>query len=228
VGPSRTLSVGRIRDSVQRPFVVPASAGKDRLKAVQQTPSSLAVHRIADAPAAQATLSRRTVFKGRVLQVDAIEIGLPGGRRGLREVVCHGGAAAVLGVRPDGRFVLVRQYRKAVEEELIEVIAGGIEPGERPETCAVREVGEETGYRVKRLESLGDIAACPGYSSERLHIFLAELSERPDAPRPDEDEGVSPVVLSRAEVEEGIAAGRIRDSKTLATWLLWKLCHAEA
>lgn len=174
----------------------------------------------------QPTLSRTTAFQGRAIRVDVLEVAMPDGRSATRELVQHRGAAAILGRRPDGKFVLVRQYRKAVEEDLIEVIAGSLEIGEDPAVCARREVREETGYTVARLVPLGIITACPGYSSELLHLFYAELDPQPGVPEPDPDEGVGPVVLSAEDVDAAIADGRIHDSKTLATWLLWKAKHA--
>ncbi len=174
----------------------------------------------------QPTLSRVTAFQGRALRVDVLEVAMPDGGTATREIVQHRGAAAILGRRPDGQFVFVRQYRKAVEEDLLEVIAGSLEVGEDPAVCARREVREETGYTVGRLVPLGAITACPGYSSELLHLYFAELEAQPGDPEPDADEGVGPVVLSVEDVEAGIADGRIHDSKTLATWLLWKVKHA--
>ncbi len=92
------------------------------------------------------TLHSERVYTGRIIDVDLVDIELPDGRKAKREVVRHGNAVAVLARRPDGKFVFVKQYRKAAEEALVEVIAGGLEKGEDPEAGARRETAEETGF----------------------------------------------------------------------------------
>jgi ADP-ribose pyrophosphatase len=166
------------------------------------------------------TLAARTVFQGRALQIDVLDVALPDGRRTTREVVRHRGAVVVLAERPDGRFVLVRQYRKAVEEALLEAVAGSLEPGEAPEAAARRELEEETGYVAAELRPLGAVAACPGYSEERQHLFHARVGPSPGATRPDHDENVAAAVLTRGEIEAAIDRGELKDSKTLAIWYL--------
>jgi len=166
------------------------------------------------------TLATKTVFQGRALRIDVLDIELPGGRRSTREVVRHPGAVVVLAERPDGRFVLVRQYRTAIEETLLEMIAGGLEPGESPEAAARREVQEESGYLVESLRPLGVIVPCPGYSAERLHCFHARVGLQPGATRPDFDEQVEPVVMSRTEIDAATANGELKDAKSIAIWHL--------
>ena len=119
----------------------------------------------------------------------------------------------------------MKQYRKAAEEALVEVIAGGLEPGEDPEAGARRETAEETGYDVADIMFLTTIICTPGYCEERIHLYFAELSAVAHGQDQDVDENVYPVVLSEAEVEEGIRAGTIFDSKTLSAWLCWKLAR---
>lgn len=172
---------------------------------------------------AERTIATRTVFRGRALHIDVVDIEQLGGRRSTREIVRHRGAAAVLGCLPDGRFLFVRQYRKAIEQALLEVVAGSLEPGEAPEVCAHRELREESGYRARELRKLAVIVPCPGYSEERLHLYCAQLEEPPGATAPDADEQVESVILTAAEVEAAIAAGTICDAKTLACWLYWRL-----
>ena len=127
--------------------------------------------------------------------------------------------------RPDGKFVFVKQYRTAAEEALVEVIAGGLEPGEEPEAGARRETAEETGYDVTDITFLTTIICTPGYCEERIHLYFAELSAVAHGQDQDADEDVYPVVMSEVEVEEGIRAGTIFDSKTLSAWLCWKLAR---
>ena len=148
------------------------------------------------------TLVTERKYTGKIISVDLLDIELPDGRKAKREVIRHGNAVAILARRPDGKFVFVKQYRKAAEEALIEVIAGGLEPGEDPIEGAKRETAEETGYEVTSIK------------------FLTTIIQDQDP-----DENVYPVVLSEAEVEDGIRNGTIFDSKTLSAWLCWKLAR---
>ena len=168
------------------------------------------------------TITRRTVYKGRLLQLDVLDVERDNGMTARREVVRHPGAVAVLARLPGSRFILVRQFRKPLESEILEIVAGCLEAGERPETCAVREVKEETGYKVRSLESLGTIWPAPGYSSERLHVFAAMLAPKKGRKQPDEDEDLETVELGEADMERMIARSEISDAKTLAAWCLWK------
>ena len=169
------------------------------------------------------TLRTERVYTGRIIDVDLVDIELPDGRRAKREVVRHGNAVAVLARRPDGKFVFVKQYRKAAEEALVEVIAGGLEPGEDPESGARRETAEETGYDVTSIRFLTTIICTPGYCEERIHVYFAEITGEPHAQDQDPDENVFPVVLSADEVDAAIRAGSIFDSKTLSAWACYRL-----
>lgn len=172
------------------------------------------------------TLALERVFEGRALTIDVATIEMPNGRRSMREIVRHRGAAVILGQRPDGRFVLVRQYRRAVEQTLLEVVAGCLEEGEPPEVAARREMEEESGYAVTALEKIGVILPCPGYSEERLHLFYASLSQKPSPQRPDFDENLEPVVMTASEIDASLASGELIDGKSIAIWLMWqrKMC----
>ena len=169
------------------------------------------------------TLVSARKYTGKIISVDVLDIELPDGRKSKREVIRHGNAVAVLAKRPDGKFVFVKQYRKAAEEALIEVIAGGLEKGEDPVEGARRETAEETGYEVKSIRFLTTIICTPGYCEERIHIYYAELSEAQHEQDQDPDENVYPVVLTESEVEDGIRKGTIFDSKTLSAWVAYKL-----
>ena len=169
------------------------------------------------------TLACERKYTGRIINVDLVDIELPDGRIAKREVVRHGHAVGILARRPDGKFVFVKQYRKAAEEALVEVIAGGLEKGEDPIEGAKRETAEETGYDVTSIKFLTTIICAPGYCEERIHLYFAELSAEPHAQDQDPDENVYPVVLSEQEVEDAIRKGEIFDSKTLSAWACYKL-----
>ena len=132
------------------------------------------------------------------------------------------GGRSIFTERPDGKFVLVRQYRRSIEETLLEVVAGGLEEGESVEEGARREMEEESGYTVESLEKVGVIVPCPGYSEERLHLFYARLSQTPNAQRPDFDENLEPVVMTAAEIDAALDSGALTDGKSIAIWLMWR------
>ncbi len=162
----------------------------------------------------------RTVFTGRRIRVEVQTVEMENGSTATREVVHHPGAAAILAELPDGRFVLVEQFRRAVGERLLEVVAGCLEPGEEPAACARREVEEETGYKAVELIALGTVFASPGFVTEALHLFYARLDPAAGAQQLDTDERVKVHVLGADEIEAMMRDGRIRDSKSLCCWML--------
>jgi len=168
------------------------------------------------------TLGVQRVFEGRALTIDLVDIELPSGRRSKREIVRHRGAAVIIGERPDGKFVLIYQYRRAVEQTLLEMVAGCLEEGEPIEQCARREMEEESGYRVECIEKFAEIVPCPGYSEERLHLFYAKISQEPQEQRPDFDENLVAVVMSAAEIDAAVDSGAMIDAKSITAWLLWQ------
>lgn len=173
------------------------------------------------------TLSSKTVFDGRLLKLDVLEVELEPGTRTVREIVRHPGAAVILPQLPDGRFVFVRQFRKPLETELVEVVAGTLDPGEDPADCAARELREETGYDAGEFRKLGVIFPSPGYTDERIHVYYARLLPARRESSPEKDEKLNVVYLAAERVEEMISNGEIGDAKTLAAWLLYKSGAAE-
>ncbi len=167
------------------------------------------------------TLSRKTVFEGRILDVDVLEVELENGRRSVREIVRHGVAVAMVVQRSDGRFIFIRQFRKAMERVCFEVVAGLCDPGEEPAVSAARELKEETGYVAESLELLGPTFPSVGYCTERIDIFFAKVAEQ-GATSFDEDENIETLVLSEAEADEMIRTNQVADAKTLAAWMLFK------
>lgn len=168
------------------------------------------------------TLSVRRGFTGKLLNLDVVDVELAHGLRSVREIVRHPGGVVILARLPDGRFVLVRQFRKALESVLLEAVAGTLHPGEDPTLCARRELEEETGYQAETLVRLGVIAPAPGYTEERLHLFYATLHPQAGALSPDEDEKIEVVQLTATQVEALMLSGEIWDAKTLAAWFLMK------
>jgi ADP-ribose pyrophosphatase len=132
----------------------------------------------------------------------------------IREVFQHPGGAAVVPLLPDGKVLLVRQYRYPMEEYLLELPAGKIDHSEPPEQTAARELAEETGYQAGCLEKIAEFYSTPGFCNELLHIYLAtELS--PVKAHQDEDEEIEVLPFTLTELQEMAQTGKIRDGKTL-------------
>ena len=161
-----------------------------------------------------ALVASRPVYTGRVVALSVDDVRLPNGNVCALETIRHPGASAVVPVDRDGRVWLVRQYRWATGGFLLEVPAGKLDHGEPPETCARREVEEETGFRVGEIAPLGWIWTTPGFSDERIWLWLATGLEpaRQDL-QPDEVLTVEPVPLDEA-VAMAID-GRIVDAKSV-------------
>ena len=166
-------------------------------------------------------LSSREIYKGRLIQLKVDRIIEPGGVRAEREVVQHPGSVVVLAHSDDGRIVLVRQYRYAAKQFLWELVAGGLEPRERPLAAARRELLEETGYRAKKFRPLFDFFPSPGIISEKM--FLVEATELTQSKaQPDPDERIEVGHFTPVQVRRMIKSRRIRDAKTLVG-ILWFL-----
>ena len=153
------------------------------------------------------------IYEGRVIRLirETLEVR---GHCIVRETIRHPGAVVVVPMLDRSRIVFVRQYRRAVDRFLLELPAGTLEPGERRDVCARRELEEETGWKAKRLTRLGQFYAAPGFISEQMTLFLARgLTPVPAHPEPDEL--VTPVILSLREAMRRIRTGAICDAKTI-------------
>lgn len=167
--------------------------------------------------AARVENSQRT-HEGPLLKIDLEDVRLSGGKLAVLEVIRHPGAAAALPFLPDGRVILVRQYRHAMGGWILEVPAGKLEPGEAPDACIGREVEEEVGYRPDRLVALGSIFTTPGFTDEVIWLYEAhDLTETATAHEPDEL--IEVVKMSLAEAVTAVEDGRIRDGKSVSTIL---------
>ena len=166
------------------------------------------------------TLSSKTVFTGRIFRVETLEVQLEDGRTAYREVVRHPGAVAVLARRPDGRFLFVRQFRVAADRQMLEIVAGILEPGEDPEAAARRELREETGYVAVSMRPMGAVRPSPGYVDETIRLFYADVGAEAGPTDLDADERVQVVPLTAAEFRDMIRRGEIEDAKTLGAWTI--------
>jgi ADP-ribose pyrophosphatase len=174
--------------------------------------------------AAPGRIERRPVHRGRVLDLGVDTVRFPDGSTGELEMIHHSGAAAVLPVLsdpdgPDPQIVLIRQYRYATGGWLYEVPAGRPDrPGEPWDECARRELREEAGLEAGELRSLTSIWTTPGFTDERIHLFMATQLTAGQT-RLDADEFVETVALPLSEALRMVRDGEITDAKTLCTLL---------
>ena len=174
------------------------------------------------APAGVPSSSDR-VFTGALFSVDVERWTDPDRKR---EIVRHQGAVAVVALLEGDRVVLVRQYREAIRDVLLEVPAGVLDvPGEEPETAAIREIEEETSLRVRAIRPLHPIHTSPGFVDEAIHLFVADVE---GDPRPAEEEGIVEVVaVPIAEAVRMVHRGEIADAKSAVAIVLAERVLAE-
>jgi len=156
-----------------------------------------------------------------VLTLKLDQVVEPGEVRATRELVAHPGSVVVLPRFADGRVLLVRQFRYAARKKLWELVAGGLEPGERVLAAARRELAEETGYRARRVRRVFSFYPSPGFLTERMHLVEATGLASGEA-RPEADERIEARAFARAELRAMLAAHTVEDGKTLLA-LLWLL-----
>ena len=149
------------------------------------------------------TLQRREIFKGKIIDVFLDDVALPTGGTAKRELVFHSGAVAMIPLTAEGKIVLVKQFRKPLEQVILEIPAGKIDPGEENqlETTAMRELEEETGYRAGQLTYINSMYLSPGFANEILELYE----------------------LTIAEAKAEVAKGTICDAKTLFAIQYWEL-----
>ena len=164
-------------------------------------------------------LESKRLYQGRVINVDHDTVRFPDGSIGLLEMIRHPGAAAVVPFlddpgSPDPRVLLIHQYRHATDGLLWEIPAGTLEPGEPPDRCARRELIEEAGMEAGRLTRLTTIFTTPGFTDERIHLYLAtELT--PMALAREADEFITVHEKRWSDVGKMIRTGKIKDGKSL-------------
>ena len=170
---------------------------------------------------AEETLSSRKIFQGRALKLRVDTVRLPNGRKTTREVVEHEECVAIVALDDADNVLLVKQFRKPVEKELLEIPAGGIDPGESPEDAVRREMREETGFLPRKVVRLGGFYSAPGFCTEYLHLYLA--ADLVSSPLQAEDtEGITLRRVPLAQVSGLIASGAICDAKSIAGLLAFR------
>jgi ADP-ribose diphosphatase len=160
-------------------------------------------------------LKSEVVYEGPVFGVRRDEVLEPGGVKTTREVIMHSGSVVVLPVLPDGRIVLIRQYRHATRGFLWELVAGRMDAGETPKQAAARELLEETGYRATKYSVFLDVFPTPGFLEERMYILLAEGLTAGEA-QPEEDEKIQSKAYTVKDLKQMLQSGKLHDAKTVA------------
>ena len=165
--------------------------------------------------AEEKTLSSQSIYEGRAVRLRVDTVQLATGRKTTREIVEHDNCVAIIAVDAGDNVLLVKQFRTPVEKELLEIPAGGIEPGEEPETTVRRELREETGYLPRKVERLGGFYSTPGYCTEYLYLYLA-TDLTPSQLYAEDTESIKVVPVPISQISSLIASGSICDAKSIA------------
>ena len=160
-------------------------------------------------------LSSQMVYEGRVFGIRRDEVIEPSGVQTTREMITHPGSVVVLPVLPDGRVLLIQQYRYAARQYLWELVAGRMDHGETPIEGAARELKEETGYTAKKLKIFLEFFPTPGFLEEKMYLLLAK-GLTPGKAEPEEDEKIVTRAYTHKQLDEMLRKKNLRDAKTIA------------
>ena len=162
------------------------------------------------------TVSMESIYNGKIIKLEKLEVLLPNGEIGQREIVRHNGAVAIIAMDKDEKILFVEQFRKTINQVLLEIPAGKIELGEEHLTCAMRELEEETGYKAKEFKFLGKIVMTPGFSDEIIYLYYATELYR-GLKGGDSDEFINVFSFDLIDINKMIDNGKIFDSKTISS-----------
>lgn len=174
------------------------------------------------------TTNKTSIYEGKIIDLEVHDVELPNGETSTREIVLHNGAVAVCALTSDNKIVLVEQFRKPLDDTMLEIPAGKLEIGEEREEAAKRELEEETGYKAKSLQLITDMYGSPGFTNEKISIYLAtELL--PGEVHLDEDEFIEIHELSISEAQEKLLNNELNDAKTIIAlqYLLLNYNHSK-
>lgn len=159
--------------------------------------------------------SRRELLKASLFSIERREFGGSGDKLVTREVVVHPGAVVILPILDNQRIVMIRNFRYTIEEELWELPAGTLEPGEAPQVTASRELIEETGYRAGRIEPMAEFYPSPGVLTEKMHAYIASDLQFVGQ-RLEESERIQVEIVDKENARRMMIGGELRDAKTIA------------
>lgn len=164
------------------------------------------------------TMSSEIVYNGKIvnLRIDTVE--LPKQRYSKREIVEHPGGVGIIALTEENEVIMVRQFRKPIEDCVLEIPAGKLDAGEDPKTCAIRELKEETGYEAENMEFLVDFYSSPGFTDEKIHIYFATGLKNGKA-EPDENEYIDIEKYKMEDLVQMIKDNEINDAKSIISIL---------
>lgn len=165
-------------------------------------------------------LSNKKLYSGKIINLYKTRLKDPAGNEILRETVVHPGAVVITPLISKDQVILVRQYRYATGRYIWELPAGTLGRREPPLACAKRELEEETGFVPGRLKKIMQFYTCPGFCTEKMHLYLAQ-NLRPTAQKLDPDEKITYKTFSRPEIRHLVESNKIIDAKSLIGLILW-------
>lgn len=166
------------------------------------------------------TVDTKNIYKGKIIEVNLQTVKLPNGKEAKREIVNHSGGVAILAYKDKDTILMVEQFRKPIEKNILEIPAGKIEKGEDIELCGIRELEEETGYKANKFKYLGKIVTTPGFSNEYIYIYKAEDLYKGQDDLGDEDEFINVKELKVDKIKDMIKKGEIIDAKTISAFMM--------
>lgn len=168
-------------------------------------------------------IDRTLKYEGSILKVYTDEIQLPNGKKTQWDYIHHNGATAIVPVRDDGKILMVRQYRNALDRETLEIPAGKLdEKNEKPLLCALRELEEETGYISEKMSHLLTLCTWVAFTNEKIEVYVAE-ELKVTKQHLDEDEFIQVEAYTMDELKEKIFNGEIQDAKTISSLLAYEV-----
>lgn len=165
------------------------------------------------------TVSKKDIYQGNVIKVGMLTVTLPNGKEATRDIVYHPGASVVIPISSDNELYMVRQYRKPIDKESLELPAGKLDQGEAPEICAHRELKEETGLEAGKMKHIVSVHSTPGFCNEVLHMYVATELKEGEACA-DEDEFISSEKIPVKKLVDMVLDHKITDAKTIIGILL--------
>ncbi|QEY24662.1 NUDIX hydrolase [Neisseria animalis] len=168
-------------------------------------------------------LSGEPIYQGSFITISRDQVRLPNGNESSRIVIRHPGAACILAVTDNDEVVLVRQWRYAADQAILELPAGKLDKGEDPAECALRELAEETPYTADKVKLLHTFYTAVGFCDEKMYLYQAEGVRLGSTLSNDEDEITETVLMSREAVKQALQNNEIQDGKTLAGLQYWLL-----
>lgn len=161
------------------------------------------------------TIHTEKIYDGAVVKLQVDDVTLPNGKSSKRELIKHPGAVGIIPITKDNKIVFVEQYRKPLEKSLVEIPAGKLEAGEKPEITAIRELEEETGYTTNSLQFVASFYTSPGFADEIMHLYITDdIIPLENEVAGDDDEFVELIELTLEEAIHYVNQQRIHDAKT--------------